>query len=136
MRPVLVLSSLSLICGCYGDGVSSGGDCSAEGDFVCDPSDRFWAFECNDGKWRDVHCASGGDSYADHGCVVGQFDTECRYNMVRPGDPCWTRYEGVEFCSERYDQRDIKLVCRHGTWEGDPCVNCQRPSGYPVECDE
>lgn len=136
MRHVLTFCALLLLTGCIASVPVTGGACGEEGAFVCDPADRFWGFECNDGQWRDVACRSTGPSTAPLGCVERELDTECHYNMVEPGDPCWTRYEGVEFCSIRFDQHDIKLTCRGGTWEADPCVSCRKPSGYPVECDE
>lgn len=136
MRYLLALCSLSLLAGCAASAPVTGGACGEEGAFVCDPTDRFWGFECNDGKWRDVFCDSTGPSTAPLGCVEDEFDTQCHYNMVQPGDPCWTRYEGTEFCSIRLNQRDIKLTCLNGTWESSPCPSCRKPSGYPVECGE
>lgn len=140
MRNILVIAVLaSVLTGClFGGGSTptSGGACSKEGDFVCDPEDRFWGFECNDGKWRDVACSSGGDSRYPWGCYEEEFGIQCQVNQVRANDPCWTKFEGTEMCSILLDQRDIKLTCTDGVWVSTPCVTCQKPSGYPIACME
>jgi hypothetical protein len=130
MRAALISSLLVALLGC-GGAPSAGASCPTAGAAVCDPTDRFTLLECVSGTWRAIPCRiSSTSSIA--GCFTDANDTRCDYELVLDGDACWSRHQGINFCSKA--KSDLKLTCTGGRWVGEACTNCQKPLGGTLSC--